>query len=576
MDITKLTQNLIAGLQQKNTEQLVSLSRLLNLAIGKTVLASITEITPVTAQEREALLTQTLEALAQSNKLARNMAQLTPQLKTDILRLMEQQLLIKSPELKWMSLLINNQPLLTYSDKPFATGQTLYVQLLNPQKLMFVDLPGNNTQHLTPTTSLTGTSLTGTQNTNPSYSIKTPASLFNGNLNDAIKNGVQLSTLSIENKTSVKQIIADSLRQLLPHQDIPAMLYSALTHWQNIPKINQQQLVSPSLEQALKSVAEKIRSPQQLSQPKALAQIIKNSGVFFENTLKNQLAATTQLPPNISTTIKSTVTQDLKGSLLHLFNNVNQELTGDKKPLSTEQTVKLLQQLNSYAENTRQTTQAAQTTAIPADIAKNSLPNSINLPIDLNVLMQQLMNKPVKELSNKELRTQLLVLLQQHSLHSLAKIQLQQLASLNHNLNNSLNNSDGTQATASWQIDIPVKHHNEVQQLHLHIEREWVDDKNSTHEKKSTVKIKQWSVTLRFDLPTLGEFCAQLAIIDTSISATLWATRETTLVQVRQHLEHLRKQLEQEGIQVKQLQCIKGMPPLKPIALGYALIDIST
>jgi len=187
-------------------------------------------------------------------------------------------------------------------------------------------------------------------------------------------------------------------------------------------------------------------------------------------------------------------------------------------------------------------------------------------------LIQELMHKPVKELSNKELRAQLLVLLQQHSLHSLTKIQLQQLHSVNH----ELESKDAAAPNASWQLEIPVKHNNDVHQLHLRIDREWIDEKKESESEKSNNKIKQWSVTLRFDLPTLGEFCAQLAIVNTQVSATLWAEREKTFTEVRDHVEGLRKQLESEGISVKYLQCMRGMPPQKPMALSYSLIDIST
>jgi hypothetical protein len=188
------------------------------------------------------------------------------------------------------------------------------------------------------------------------------------------------------------------------------------------------------------------------------------------------------------------------------------------------------------------------------------------------MFVQQLMHKPVKELSDKELRTQLLALLQQHSVHSLAKIQLQQLHSINH----ELETKDSATPNASWQIEIPVKQHNDVHHLHMRIDREWVDEKNESETNKNTSKIKQWSVTLRFDLPTLGEFCAQLAIVNTQVSATLWAAREKTFSEVRDHIEGLRKQLEGEGIEVKYLQCMRGMPPEKPMALSYSLIDIST
>ncbi len=531
MDITNLTQNLIKGIEQKNTDQLVTLSRLLHIALGKIVMASVTETTPVTPQEQDALLAKTVAALAHINKLADNIAQLTPALKAEETRLLDQQTLIKSPGLKWVTLLVNNQALLTYTDKPFTTGQTLALQLVSPQKLVFLEMPD-----------------TGDINIQKSNSLLSTTNLLSATID---------KSATYKANASTQQIIANTLRHLLPHKDTPSALLTALSQWQNIPRANQQQLVSPTLAQALKSVAEQIRSPLQLSEPKILKQVMSSSGVFFENKISKLL---TNNPTTNSTTLNRTYSQDLKGSLLNLLSKVNQELTGNNKPLTTDQTATLLQQITTYIPT------AGTTAAIPGDVAKNSL------PLDISLIIQQLMAKPVKELSDKELRTQLLVLIQQHSLHSLAKIQLQQLV----NLNYEVNNKDSAQSNTVWQIDIPIKHHNEVQQLNLHIEREWVEDKNATAENKTATKVKQWSVTLRFDLPTLGEFCAQLTIIDNTVSATLWATRETTFTQVMEHMESLRTNLETEGIQVKQLQCIKGMPPQKPMALSYSLIDIST
>lgn len=542
MDITNLTQNLIKGLEQKNTEQLVTLSRLLDIALEKIVLASVTETAPVTPQERDVLLAKTIAALLNHNKLTNNITQLTPALRAELTRLLDQQALIKSPELKWVTLLVNNQSLLTYTDKPLTIGQTVPLQLASPQKLVFLEMlntGGINSEKI-PTTLLNTAS----------------TEKFISKTDNVLSNSFN-STTNLQNneiaKTRTQQIIADNLRQLLPHKDTPSILFKVITQWQNIPRVNQHQLVSPTLEQALKSVAEQIRSPLQLSKPTILKQVMTSSGIFFENKINKHLT-------NDTATLNRTYAQDLKGSLLNLVSKVTRELSGSDKPLTTDQTVKLLQQLTNYIPT------PGVITAAPSDSTKNSL------PLDISLIMQQLMTKPVKELSNKELRTQLLVLIQQHSLHSLAKIQLQQLA----NLNFEVNNKDSAQPNAVWQLDIPIKHHNEVQQLHLHVEREWVEDKKATAENRTATKIKQWSVTLRFDLPTLGEFCAQLAIIDTTISATLWATRETTFTQVKEQMESLRKNLEAEGIHVTQLQCLKGMPPQKPMALSYSLIDVST
>jgi hypothetical protein len=686
MDITNIPQTLIKGLEQKNTDQLVALSRVLNLVLGKTVIATVSSTEPVTAPERAELLKQTAAALAQIKQQATN--NLTPAVKAEVARLMQQQNLIQSPELKWINLVVNNRPILTYSDRPLVAGQNVPVQLQSPQKLVLLGLPtleqsaptkavvpstipqtvlapttntltdaAKNAATLnellkaaitelanktlaTPTANSTA-QIKNTLATDPSPTLlpKTLATTENVSDKSGLKNTAALNellksaTAELSNKSPVaptaiptsiiknilvgagtnnlppenniaasdtsaksaalgkainytnndlslkyttdsdnkitnpetlaaKNIVSENLRNLLPHRDAPNLLLSAINQLQQLPAASRLQLLSPSVEQALKSIAEKIRSPEQLAQPKVLAQTLKNSGVFFENKLNDSLQKNGEdNTGNTKANLNTTYTQDLKGSLLTLLSRATQELHGDKKPLSNEQTIKLLQTLSIPA--LFQPAGAAST---------NSFNANINLTQAIGMFVQQLMHKPVKELSDKELRTQLLVLLQQHSVHSLARIQLQQLHSINH----ELETKDSATPNASWQIEIPVKQHNDVHHLHMRIDREWVDEKNESETNKNTNKIKQWSVTLRFDLPTLGEFCAQLAIINTQVSATLWAAREKTFGEVRDHIEGLRKQLESEGIEVKYLQCMRGMPTEKPMALSYSLIDIST
>ncbi len=101
MDITNIPQTLIKALEQKNTEQLVALSRVLNLVLGKTHMAEITSTKPVTEPERAELIKQTAAALAQLNKQISNPNNLTPALKAEMSRLLQQQNLVQSPELKW-------------------------------------------------------------------------------------------------------------------------------------------------------------------------------------------------------------------------------------------------------------------------------------------------------------------------------------------------------------------------------------------------------------------------------------------------------------------------------------------
>lgn len=618
MDIPNIPSKLIKALEQKNTEQLIALSRVLNLVQGKVVIATVSSVEHVTPQEREQLLKQTAAALTQINKQVINQSNLTPAVKAEISRLMQQQDLIQSPTLKWANIVVNNRPIITYTDRPLTAGQNIPVQMQGAQKLVLLDLSDLEINDLLKITNPTVTNLATKANPvtntnldalvkaaiaelkagvalnitadknlralaqtltelNEQSSVKTVGNQALGQLTEATESKNIISTNSttytstkettlkaatelfkantLEHNSATSKIVGESLRNLLPHKDTPNVLYSAVTQWQQLPTTHRQQLVSPTIEQALKSIAEQIRSPNLLTQPKVLAQIIKNSGVFFENKLNHAVQAGAS-----TNAITRTFMQDQKGALLNLVSKINQELTGENKPLSSDQTLKLLQQVSAF------------TAASPATSGGQPATPKSDAALSIALLMQQLMTKPVKELSDKELRTQLLVLLQQHSVHSLAKIQLQQL----HSLNQEIDKKESAQTNASWQVEVPVKHHNDVNPLHLRIDREWVDDKNQQENNGNATKVKQWTVTMRFDLPKLGELCSQFSIIDTNISVVLWAAQEKTFKQVREQMDELRKQLESEGINVRQLQCMKGMPTQKPMALSYSLIDIST
>ena len=618
MDIPNIPQNLIKALEQKNTEQLVALSRVLNLVLGKTVMATVTSTAKVSEPERQELLKQTAAALAQINKQIADPTKISPAVKAEISRLMQQQDLIKMPELKWVNLLVNNRPQLTYTDRPLVVGQNIPVQLQSPQKLVLLNMPepegsaSNPIKIQTPIQHLLSPSTwqADTDQTSPQTpGVPVPNAKNIAMLNELLKNALaelsnkatqaadvknlqaKVDNLILGKNTSAtnaalynpkdlsskfpatsekvspevaaaKILVSENLRSLLPHKDGPNVLFSAIAQLRQLPAPARIQLFSPSLEQALKSVAEKIRTPEVLSQPKALAETLKNSGVFFENKLHQAVQANTANDTaKMSGALNNTYQQDVKGSLLTLLNRVTQDMSGDTRPLTSEQTQKLLQQTaNSPFFN-------------PSASAFSHL-HKQDLTQAISVFVQQLMQKPVKELSNKELRNQLLVLLQQHSVQSLVRIQLQQLHAINH----EMDSKDSSAPNASWQLEIPVRHNNDVQQLHLRIDREWIDDKKESDSdaEKAGTKIKQWSVTLRFDLPTLGEFCAQLAIVNMQVSATLWAARETTFTQVSERIEGLRKQLENEGMNVKYIQCMRGIPPEKPMTLSYSLIDVST
>jgi hypothetical protein len=592
INLPPLTPQLIKGLEQGRSEQLAALAKVLNVAIGNQVSASVEKIEPIAPAQREALLKQTQEALQQ---LLRSPA--TPAIKAQIGRLQEQQQLLSSEQLKWAHLQINGRPLLTYTDRPLLPGQTHTVQLTDAQRLALIELPpapsaavttpvSTSTTSITPTgtalanalaqvlvaSAQTGTSATGGVPTTPS--VFTPATHSSGvGQTPAPVKDSAVDTPSARISPSVARgnpetlnILASALRTLLPQKDQAQQLYPALSPLQQLPMERRQALLPSSVQQALKTLADQLRSPQQLSNPKLLPMIMKNSGVFFESKLANQIAtqgATAKsgsLQPLDNTFTNRLTSQDLKGALLQLLHRVNQEL-----PAGSTRSQPVVPASSSPSSQSAQITSAP----TPADLTQLQLSLPTSLPRLLQLL--QFPQRPERELSDKVLRNQLLMLLHQQTLTSLAKIQLQQVQTLSH----QQSSTDPTQPTQSWMLDIPIRHGQDVHNLELKLQQDWVDEDGGGPE-GSAEKIRQWSVTLSFNLPDAGGFYAQLVVIKDTVSVKLWAEHQPTLSEARLKLDNLRDQLSAQGIAVKELHCVHGKPPNAKISLHYSLVDITT
>ena len=108
--------------------------------------------------------------------------------------------------------------------------------------------------------------------------------------------------------------------------------------------------------------------------------------------------------------------------------------------------------------------------------------------------------------------------------------------------------------------------------LQLIIEREPYHEASAEQDRKA----RQWNITLGFDFQTLGEFYATLRIADNTVSTTFWSERPQTLQLIRKEIEVLEGSLQQLGLEVKQIDCRKGTPPLKASRLDQQLVDIET
>src|SRR5690606_36508871 len=156
-------------------------------------------------------------------------------------------------------------------------------------------------------------------------------------------------------------------------------------------------------------------------------------------------------------------TQDLKGALLQLIHQTRVALGSDASLALTPG--KGEARAGSQEAGSSPVTTSNSTGATPAsELLAKSLPSLLHL-------LQLLPQKPPHELNSKQLRTQLLLLLHQQALSSLARVQMQQVHSLNH----QQGQSDSAQPSQSWIFELPVRIGHEAHYLELRLQQDWVE-----------------------------------------------------------------------------------------------------
>lgn len=604
MDLGSINEKLLHNVQRTQIEQIALTSKSLGLKIGSQLLAQADKVTQATPDERAQILKNIDATLAQLNK---NSA--APATKALISQLVEQKQLLQDPALKLVNLNLSPtlavgttstptpgaqnaamQNLLTYTNQPIQTGQTLLLQLTDSSRLQILQ-PLTKTQMESLVQLLQAQGVPTEASNQATNSPRLAPLTITKELATQIAK-LDLGKLLAENTTSkqsttainenARTAISESLRSLLPHKDSGQDLLSTLPKVaqfiQQLPLAQRKEWLPNQIQDALKTLANHVRLSDQLSNPKILAMTLGNNGQGFENklaqTLKSPLAPTTPAQPSIKNAANTTsATNSPINQLLNSgknipvkLQNINAQQTG-QTPSSIDKMIAqdlkgallgLLHQLDT--EITGASPLLAQ-----SDSTKNSLANA--LPQFLGLLM----NKQQGELNQKQLRTQLVMLMHQYTLGSLAKIQLQQI----HTVNQQLSQADVTQPNQSWQFEIPVRHGQEVHPLQIHLEQQWIEEQNE-NDSSNSVRVRQWNVMLNFDLPVVGKFYAQLGLSGNNLNAKFWAEQQNTLTEAREKIASLTQLLEHEGIRVTHIQCIPGLPPKPKMLLSYSLVDVKT
>lgn len=551
--------------QQVQIEQISALAKTLRLKTGDQFIAQVEKVTQANPTERAELLKSIETALTQLNK---NSA--APAVKAVLAQLLEQKALAQTPNLKLISLTASNPlqasattalpastNLLSYSAESFTIGQTLLLQLTANQRVQILE-PITNEQ-LNKVMSL----ITSLQSEGKTL----PASLL-----DVLRT-VQQGSVQEQLAVKAQNAISESLRQLLPVKDRGQNLLEALPKLiqfvQQLPPASRGEWLSSELQSALKTVTNHIRLTDQLTNPKLLETTLNNNGQRFEQKLAQTLglvATTNTTTPSNSNLLSGKLlaagaTSGLSAGVV--ANGAKTPTINLDKVIAQDLKGALLGVLHQLERELVVSSAAAQ---LPI-----SETGKLNLAGALPQLLTFMMQKQPAELSQKQLRAQLVILMHQYTLGSLAKIQLQQI----HTLSHQLTQTDQPQPTQSWQMEIPVRQGQDVHPLSIQLEQKWVEDPNESNQKE-TKRVRQWNVMLGFDLPEVGKFYAQLALLNERLSVKFWAEQEKTLLQAQTKLDTFQAQLEQQGIQIAQLQCVPGLPPRPKMSVNYSLVDVKT
>lgn len=163
----------------------------------------------------------------------------------------------------------------------------------------------------------------------------------------------------------------------------------------------------------------------------------------------------------------------------------------------------------------------------------------------------------------------LLGLLLKRTQESLSRLHLHQLA----HSGTTTHDASAQQQNPPLTFDLPVFFNGQIQIFNTRIEEEELPaGENGADEKK----VKQWSVSMGFDIEGLGPMFCQLKMTASHANLQFWADHPATLALTRDNLGFLSQSLNDLGVSVSEVHCHEGLPKQTRTRLSQQLVDIST
>ncbi len=425
--------------------------------------------------------------------------------------------------------------------------------------------------------------------------------------------------------------LTQALRRSLPNQRPVTEFVQQLKQILQNPVLNQV-LLTPAIRQPLTQALNLVLQATPVADSPALKNAVANSGIQFENKLR-QLSLQAIRPKEApafaasagdssnqtKTAIPAVAQQDFKGLLLNLKqalektaalpatqtpgkSQISPTATGQPPPsphaaaptnknMVYNPTGRLLATGSSTsirgtdsrdiaAPERLQPSPALPASALnPAGGVSSDTPkipanpmSATTLPMFTSALAQFFAGgvKQAGEFDIKQLRTQMTVLLHRQLLQTLASITGKQAMSMGRQ---QTTGSEGA-TLLQLNLELPLRMGEHIVPLHLDIEEK--PNQDSKTKNNSREKARRWEVRMSFELPDDGNLHAHIRLLQTTVSASLWAEQPGLLAKAKEQLTNLRANLEKNGITVDKIDCQQGKPPEQVNALGYALVDIKT
>lgn len=405
--------------------------------------------------------------------------------------------------------------------------------------------------------------------------VKTDISLKPGQIISLNVNNKGELTLPKPTSSSTSPLIS-ALSKVLPYQQPVAKVIATLLQQLPIIAANNKSL-APLVEQLTallpktSNFSANVSDPSSLTPSQFVKQAITQSGIFMESSFAQaakQSPSTHSLNPTVQNSsllnsasqainqaIKSATTSSLKSTSpmasTALLTSATTETPTDLK--ST------LSQLMGTLNNLYATQHSA--TGLPPRFLAESDPALLINPFNFPSALGASKSPPPsdKDLSVGDLLKRLA--------GALNRIQFQQLNSLYQAQSLS---SDAT-TVQSWQMELPfLTPQNQIDSVQLRIDEEKDNQENSEEGSKKS----KWTLSLTFDLESLGPIFIQVNLSPPTVSSTIWAEKQQTLKLINKEAHNLRHSFSELGLTVEDITCRQGQPNMRKTRLDQQIVDI--